>query len=94
MNLYLIERPDEGGYDTYSAAVVAAKSPRNATLIHPSGDKWAKAPDWAEHDFCWMSEHGFTDNGSWVTPDRVKLTLIGVAESGPERVICASYHAG
>lgn len=94
MNLYLIERPDEGGYDIYSDAVVAAESVERAKLIHPSGDRWSKAPDWAEHNYCWMSDHGFTDSGSWVTPDQVQVKLIGTAESGPERVICASFHAG
>ena len=36
MNLYLISQDKNNGYDTHDSAVVAAKSPSDATKIYPS----------------------------------------------------------
>lgn len=73
-------------YDTYSDFVVAAYSPQEASLYHPSG--------------CLIEERGPYTN-DWVTLDQVhllKVTCIGLACSSPDMlpgaVICASFHAG
>lgn len=85
MNLYYISQDIANGYDTYSAAVVAAKDAEDAKTIHPSSyeeDKWwERGPDlygtWANH------------------PSEVKAEYIGKAKPGTERgVILASFHAG
>lgn len=89
MNLYHIERKDEGDYDTYSDAVVVAENATEAKSIHPRidyGDKRVK--------------HIPLKNNEWRDwpndPDMVFVTEIGVASSQytEETVICASFHAG
>ena len=42
MNLYLISQTENNDYDTYSDAVVAAKSAKTAKQIHPSG-RWSSS---------------------------------------------------
>ena len=49
MKLYLIVRPDNGGYDTYDSAVVCASSPLDARHVHPTGR------DWLRWDETWVS---------------------------------------
>lgn len=50
MNLYLLGRPSYGGHDTYSAAVVAAKTKAKARHIHPSGNNLDITSDtWVKH---------------------------------------------
>ena len=38
MNIYKIERTDEGDYDEYEGAVVVAESSQDARKIHPDPD--------------------------------------------------------
>jgi len=52
MNLYLISQSENGGYDTYDSAVVAAETENDARLINPAGadwrstfGAWCKTPD-------------------------------------------------
>lgn len=83
MNIYLISRTDSYGYDEYSDAVVVAKSEEEARKIHPS--------DLVEGD-SWTAEENY---GSWISPDKVEVTLIGKATKGIGKgIVCASFHAG
>lgn len=82
LKLWLIERPQFGGYDTYSDAVVVAETADDARSIHPNGT----GEPLDDND----------PYGTWVTFDEVKAKLIGVAEPSLEAgsVVCASFHAG
>jgi hypothetical protein len=46
MNLYLIWIPGDADWDTYSDAVVCAKTADDARTIHPSGEPWEKGHGW------------------------------------------------
>lgn len=46
MNLYHISQTQNDGYDTFSEAVVVAKSPKSAKTIHPGGGEW-NSDTWA-----------------------------------------------
>lgn len=83
MNLYLISQTEVTGYDTYSDAVVAAKSAKRASAIHPRGNNegWKEdvAPSWCS------------------SPMLVKVEYLGKAckaQSRKEGVICASFRSG
>lgn len=78
LKLYLLTQTDASGYDTYSAAVVCARSSAAAKRIHPSpsslweSDSWAKSPSRVSADFLGYAA--------------------GPSREG--EVICASFHAG
>ena len=78
MNLYLLERQDCGGYDTYDSVVVQAESVEKAIVIHPSGVGFDEGLD--------------IDYPEWVKPEDVKVTFLGTATSSLnlDEVICAS----
>jgi len=83
MNLYLLEQDENTDYETYDSCVVAAESSADAAMINPGGQRF-----WGE---------GKRRGNVWCsTPDKVIVTLIGVAAEGIEagRIICASYNAG
>jgi hypothetical protein len=81
MNIYLISRADEGGYDQYENAIVVAKNAKDARTIHPSGNN----DEWAEGRIL----------QNWVAKKKVIVDLVGVAKKGVERgVLCASYYNG
>lgn len=90
MKLWLIEQHVNGGYDTYSDAVVAAETEDLARRIHPDGGEWSDKPKdnfgWAPNQCGW----------AWApSPEEVSAKLIGEAVNGTAQgVICASFHAG
>ena len=81
MNLYLISQSENGGYDTYDSAVVAAPDEETARQMHPSNGDSVK---WGDRF------------GKWAySPDGVKVEHIGTAVDGtPQGVICSSFNAG
>ena len=92
MNIYLITRSDEGGYDTYDSAVVVAETEEAARLIHPGG--------YVRENGKWLKDY-FTgvkigDPDTWIAPEKVLVTLLGtvVGKTMVGDVICASYNAG
>ncbi len=80
MRLYRISQDANGGYDTYSDAIVAAETPEDAKLIHPGG-----YPNWKD-DSC----------GTWASPDQVTVEEVGTAVETIKagEIVCASFHAG
>jgi len=96
MKLYLISQRKNNNYDTYSAAVVAAKTEDEARLTHPeSGHKWLNdAAVWVK-----TREDGATFSGcirdTWASPTYVKVEYLGDAKPCTTAgVICASFNAG
>ncbi len=43
MNLYIISQEENNDYDTFDSAVVAAETPEEAAMIHPTGE-WTTGP--------------------------------------------------
>jgi len=87
MNLYRISQTETDDWDTYDSAVVAAENMSDAANIHPDGgnDDRSEPDIWGEV----INYH------SWVSPDKVKVELIGVAAPGTVAgVIVASFNAG
>lgn len=90
MYLWLISQTENGGYDTYDSAVVAAYSEAEARRVHPRGSNFDE--DAKESWSAWDGH--FAD---WAFhPSNVVAIRIGVAsgklKSG--EVICSSYNAG
>lgn len=83
LKLWVVERKDYDfiEYDTYSEAIVCAKTVEYARRIHPNGKgECIEVVD---------------DSGTWTTYNNIKATLIGIAAEGIERgVILSSFHAG
>ena len=79
MKLWHISQTENGGYDTYDSAVVAAETEDAARVTMPSENEgFGKA-------------YGAWCSG----PDKVTVELIGEAVEGTKAgVICASFHAG
>lgn len=96
MRLWRVERPDEGGYDTYSDFIVAAVTAEQAARVHPS----AKYTRWDKASQRFVSRYDGTPTeewGSWTDDvDGLKVACIGMAIDGMEHgtVLCASFHAG
>ena len=81
MNLYLISQDKNENYDTYDSAIVAARTNKEARMIHPDGSN------------NWDGKDGYY--GSWTSVENVKVKLIGVAKKGTTKgVVLASYNAG
>jgi hypothetical protein len=97
MFIFKLERGDpnvEAEWDTFTAAVVCAKSEEDARLMHPRpGYKWVlSTPGWIMTRPDGQSEG---DIGEWVHPDDVKITLLGkAASSAKPGIILTSFLAG
>jgi len=82
MNLYLISQNTNENYDTYDSAIVAAKTNKEARMIHPSDlyDDW---------------DGKVKPYDSWAAFEDVNAKLIGVAKKGTRKgIVLASYNAG
>ena len=89
-NLYLIQTTEEY-IDHYESAVVCANSEAEAKCIHPNG-RYV----FANGSFVSKQTRRSFPSGhfsGWTHPNKVKVTLIGVATDGiePGTSICASY---
>ena len=94
MNLYLLSQNDNTGYDTYDCVVVAARSPREASLIHPSGAGWI---DGAWRDRRNNGEIYEYTGSTWANnPANVRIERIGTALTSVRKpgIVLASFHAG
>ena len=90
IKIYHITRTDDGGgYDTYSDAIVTAKTELEARHFsieshhfrHASNRRWAKA---------------HPESYSWTAWENVHAELVGYAADNVKRgvCLCASFHAG
>jgi hypothetical protein len=80
MKLWKISQEKNGGYDTYSDAVVAAETEEEARVIQPDGNPMPK--NWGS-------------GSDWAPPEFVAVQYLGEASSDiSSGVICASFHAG
>jgi len=95
MKLWRVERPDEGGYDTYSDFIVAAATAEQAARVHPSKyNRWDRALRRFVNRYDGTPSEEW---GSWTDAvDSLKVVCIGTAVEGTEHgtVLCASFHAG
>lgn len=85
VKLYLLT-PDgswPGGYDTYTAAVVAATSSAAAQRLHPQGSPRGYSPLYGE-------------DPRWPRPEHVEVKFIGYAADGIKigDIISTSFRAG
>lgn len=80
MNIYMLSRNEDIGYDEYCAVVVIAKSPQDAIKIHPSDIDGVGS---------------YTSNG-WTTEKKnIHVEYIGKAAVNAKRgVVLASFNAG
>lgn len=79
MNIYKIAQTVNNGYDTFSAAIVAAPDEETARKVHPAGFM----DDPKDPYFDYM----------WAPAKEVKVTFLGVGDV-PQGVILASFHTG
>ena len=79
MKIYRIYQHVNRGYDTYDSAVVVAENEEEARHIHPSGFDWP--------GFKW-------DNGTWTSPENVKVEYIGETHLTEKQIIVSSFNAG
>lgn len=99
MNLYLVRRKGECGYDEFDSQVVMAETEDAASKIYPSTyDRIF----WDEQKNSWMMK---SDNGSvleydtayspWVLPSETEVFLIGVADPAwVQNPVITSFNAG
>lgn len=90
MKLFKISQPlDNVNYDSFRAAIVAAKSAEDARYMHPQGINI----HWNDRTQMWQD--GYFENHQWASPDRINARLIGEASPDiSEGVILTDMHAG
>lgn len=91
MKLYLLSQRDNNNYDTYDSAVVAAPTPEEAIMIHPSSSARVENGRFVAGTGQWTR-----DERSWAYgPGSVESEYIGEAKEGTEAgAILASFNAG
>lgn len=89
MNLYLLEQNEYTKSDIYDACIVVAEDEASARMIHPGGPFYRDMKEINP----WDGDKVFH---SWASsPDKVKVTLIGVAIEGTKHgVVLSSFNAG
>lgn len=87
MNLYLVTRIDNWGYDEFDSFVVAAKTTEEAANIHPYYEL---------HDPRYVDPPRDNYDHVWTTPENIQVKYIGKAakEYTEVQIICASFNAG
>ena len=84
MNIYVVSRTDDIGWDEWDAVVVCAKSEADARIIHPNS--------WAESADEWSDARGWVADPS---SEHLSVRLLGPSTEGEERgVVLASFNAG
>jgi hypothetical protein len=102
LHFYLISQSKNNGYDTYSDAVVIAKTEEEAKCSHPNSDY-----KWDDDKKNWYMERKggeryYTNwvTGTWTHPKFVDVQFMGHASElfieahGDCHVVCSSFHAG
>lgn len=80
MKLFLISQDENGDYDTYDSAVVAA--PDEATARNTNPGTGGQIETW-DRRLCWCSG-----------PEKVTVRYLGEAVNVAQGVVCASFNAG
>jgi len=90
LKIYIILQNENGGYDTYSDAVVIAESEEEAKRMHPAGKQNIDSEGY------FIDELGRINYGTWAyNISEVKVVYIGEAKEGSNKgIVCASFHAG
>ena len=86
MNIYLVRRTDDWGYDQYDSFVCVAESEEQAKLLNPHYDPYFEDEmfyNFNERCWCWVN-----------SPDLLEAIKIGVSDEDKVKVILASYNAG
>lgn len=87
MNIYLVERTDNFGYDEYNGFVCIAESENQARLMNPAYDNKFDNNLYYNFSYPYISD--------WVQdPNSLKVTKIGKADSNQVKIILYSYYAG
>jgi hypothetical protein len=102
MKLWLISQDQNGGYDTYDSAVVAADNEIDAAHTHPAMRMFEGGPVvlWSTEAKMWVGhrQDGSTyaaSFGDWVAPDAITVHYIGeAAEDIGRGCITSSFNAG
>jgi hypothetical protein len=98
VNVYLVSRTDQHGYDDYDAFVCVAPDAETARRMRPgSGDdagwwRWSEAGIYErrKHDGTW-----YVPNHEWAWPnDLSRVKAEQIVCDGEPRVILGSYNAG
>jgi hypothetical protein len=97
--LWKLSQDENNDYETYDSAVVVARDPVNASMIHPArySDTGEAIFSFDKVDDCWRRIDGdHVDDGGWARPNDVKVVCVGEAGSFLKygEVICSSYNAG
>ena len=92
MNLYLISRPDLGGWDEYQSAVVCARSAEDARRMHP-GCGYHRNGLFHEraNKKLWKKEGSVC---VWIAPSEVIVRRIGKARKLARGVVLTDFNAG
>ena len=80
MNIYLVERTDNIGYEQYDSFICITKNEQEARETHPS--------EWDKNEFEWQDWIEFSKINS------LKVTMIGVSSEQKKRVVLTSFNAG
>lgn len=87
MKLYLITNPETPDYDQYQNAIVCAKSPKDARLIHPCKSTSTEA--WENESF------NYGDWPKYKNRDKIQVEYIGTPNAKQKRgVILSDFNAG
>jgi phage terminase Nu1 subunit (DNA packaging protein) len=100
MNIYVIRRRGEAGYDAFDSAVVIASSVDEARRIHPGNSE--AFYDEEKKSFYGISQFENSkriklgEDDGWVNDlSKIDVEYIGEAKAGSEKgVILASFNAG
>lgn len=88
LQLFHVERIDDGGYDSYDSFVICCENENVARNTHPGSEI-----------FIWWDDESYSRMyDSWVQPEMVSKLIVeflGIADAKiPKGIICASFNAG
>ena len=90
MNIYLISRPEDAGWNEYKSAVVYANSESEAKTIHPAGDIFTSEMNPLDNPFSDWYKNVWES-----TPETVIVEYVGSNKKIKDPyVILSSFRAG
>ena len=95
MNIYKVEQDINDEYDTFDSFVCIAETETEARYMHPDPFTFFQNGTWHYSEV--INGELFEDDGlcGWIEPEKVKVTLIGVANSDQVKsIVCSSFNAG